>query len=210
MLFLPGASAASVIRRARVGLFMIGAITSIAACGGGPPARLYLLEPVSDSSFKRDDVVLDRLGIAMVTLPGYAKDARIASRREDGSIYLNDDHRWAEAPEEAITRVLAERLRERSGATLLAEPWPRDFEPVARVEVAFDRLLRESLGGVDMAGQILILSGDGRNVLRVQRFQFVHYGQTTDPAEFFVATSHGVDDIARMAVEALLELESKR
>ena len=87
--------------------------------------------------------VFGPLGTAVVTLPGYARDPRIASRDAGTGVSFDDDDRWAESPEEAITRVLVERLRHHGGDAVLLEPFPRGFEPAARVEIAFDRLLRE-------------------------------------------------------------------
>ena len=186
----------------------LAALLLLSACGSGPPAKLYLLEPIVSLESQTDERLTDnsinKLGISVVALPGYAGDERIASLKEDGSVAQDDDHRWADSPDDAITRVLADRLRARANATVLIEPWPRDFNPDARVEVVFDRLLREPLGGSDMAGQILLLSGDGRKVLRALPFQFVHYGRSTDKAVFFAATSQGIDDVARMAIRSLL------
>jgi len=179
----------------------------LSGCGSGPPPKLYLLEPIVALESEYDTASVSKkintLGISVVALPGYASDARIAGLRSDGSVYQDDDHRWADSPDDAITRVLADRLRAQANATVLIEPWPRDYKPDARVEVVFDRLLREPLGGVDMAGQILLLSGDGRNLLRALPFQFVHYGRRLDKSVFFTATSQGIDDIARMAVRTL-------
>lgn len=187
---------------------LLVAVLFLSGCGSGPPPKMYLLEPiVALEAFTDDKLVskkINTLGISLVVLPGYASDARIAGLRNDGSVYQDDDHRWADSPEDAITRVLADRLRAHANATVLIEPWPRDYKPKARVEVVFDRLLREPLGGVDMAGQILLLSGDGRKLLTSLPFQFVHYGRSLDKVVFFTATAQGVDDIARMAVRSLL------
>jgi uncharacterized lipoprotein YmbA len=185
----------------------------LGACGSGPPPRLYLLESVPPLADVNDGPAvagrLTSLGMSPVDLPGYARDTRIASLSSDGTVTQSDAHRWAEDPAAAISRVLAERLRSHAGTTVLIEPWPRDYAPVARVEVVFDRLLREPLGGADMAGRILLLSGDGRTLLEALPFQFVHYGRDTDKRVFFAAVSQGIDDIARMAVRALQELKLK-
>jgi len=148
---------------------------------------------------------VEALGTALVTLPGYARDPRIASRRGSNRVDIDDEHRWAQEPEEAITRLLAERLRSRAAATVLIEPWPRDFAPEARVEVDFDRLLRTPEGGVEAAGYIRLLSGNGREVLNVQPFRLARRSASVAPAAFFVAVSALVDDLARLALEALRE-----
>jgi len=190
---------------AAVVLVMLG----VSGCGGGPPPKMHLLQ----TSASMNTVVfspeqtrnISSLGMSSVVLPSYASDPQLASVGADGLVYQSDKHRWAEEPESAISRVLADRLRQHAGATVLIEPWPRDYSPVARVEVVFDKLLREPRGGVDMAGQILLLSGDGRRLLEALPFQVTHYGLRVEERVFFVAVAKGIDDIARIAVEALIE-----
>lgn len=194
----------------RVSITVLSALL-FSACFSGPPPNLYLLEvPGNSDAITVDTVRLNgTLGISAVVLPGYADDERLASLTPSGSVSVDDRHRWAEEPEVAITRLLSARLRYHAGATVLIEPWPRDYRPFARVEVIFDRLLREPSGGVDMAGQILLLSGNGRSLLKALPFEVVHYSRSTDPSVFFVATAQGIDDIARMAIDALLVLRQK-
>lgn len=189
----------------------------LTACGSGPPPRLYLLESQSmeqtlepgAGAQERAASSLGALGVADVSLPGYANGAQIASLAVNGTVTQEDGHRWAEEPAVAISRLLVNRLRERADTTVLAEPWPRDYQPTARVKVVFDRLLREPLGGADLSGQILLLSGDGRTLLKTVPFEFVLYGRDTARRVFFVAVAQGVDDIARMAIETLQGMKLK-
>ncbi len=189
-------------------LCMILVSVVLTACFSGPPPKLYLLEPLVEDPLDAVPLEIAALGLAVVNLPGYVKDERIASRSKNGIVSLSDDHRWAESPDEAITRVLADRLRFHAGSTVLIEPWPRGYDPMARVEVTFDRFLREPLGGIDMAGHIQLISGDGRTLLDVLPFQFVYYGQGREYPQYFAATSLAVNDIARMVAEALLPEQS--
>ncbi|ASJ71379.1 PqiC family protein [Granulosicoccus antarcticus] len=188
------------------------AVSFLSACGSVPQPRLYLLE--SPAGQEGEGVTppapeLRELGVVMVSLPGYAVNAQIASLATNGSVTQDNDHRWAEDPAMAINRLLVDRLRKHADTTVLTEPWPRDYRPTARVKVVFDRLLREPSGGADMSGQVQLLSGDGRKLLKIMPFEFVLNGQDTARQAFFVAVSQGVDDIARMAIEALQQLELK-
>ncbi|MFK7859509.1 MAG: membrane integrity-associated transporter subunit PqiC [Granulosicoccus sp.] len=197
-------------KRKFVSILMAAAVLGLSACISGPPPKLYLLdaniiEGVNDESTTAS---ITALGISQVKLPGYASDPRIASNHSDGSIELLDAQRWAEEPEDAITRLLAERLRDRATATVLVEPWPRDYSPQARVEVVFDRLLSEPDGGAHLAGQIQLLSGNGRRLLQSVPFDFREPGRSNDIAEFFKVVALGVDDVARIAVESLLAMRS--
>jgi len=194
----------SVIRMGKALSVTLVCLLALSACGSGPPPKLYLLELPAVAELQIDASSINVLGISQITVPGYASDARIASRETNGVITQRDNERWAEDPEQAITRLLASRLKVRAGATVLVEPWPRDYQPQARVEVMFDRLLRQPDGGAHLAGQIQLLSGDGRKVLQVVLFNYRIEANNTNARTFFTSVAQGVDAIAIDAIEALL------
>jgi uncharacterized lipoprotein YmbA len=191
---------------------LLCSIFMMSACSSGPPPKLYLLDTFDVDA---ETIELARtsgiksLGMSPVELPGYSSDAQIASLKNDGTVYQDDGNRWAEEPKEAITRLLSDRLRAHTEGTVLVEPWPSDYEPVARVEVSFDKLLRQPGGGAQMTGQILLLSSSGRKLLKAVPFNISHVGFDTDSRVFFIAVAKGIDDIARMAVEEIQALEIK-
>ena len=89
----------------------------LSACSSGPPPRLYLLEPLKTEEPEQTDSTgptLESLGMVQVTLPGYAGTPQISSINPDGTVTQDTDHRWAEEPATAISRLLADRLRERA------------------------------------------------------------------------------------------------
>jgi len=190
-------------------ILLLLSLVVTAGCVGGPPPKLYLLDEVSTGSAADsiDTSLLEALGISQVVLPGYANDVRIAIRGDGKQVVLSDDRRWAEEPEEAITRLLAKRLAVRATATVLVEPWPRDFAPQVRVEVILERLLKEPDGGAHLVGSIQMLSSNGRKFLRAIPFNYKVAGGSTDTDEFFSAVASGVDAIARLTVEELVAME---
>jgi hypothetical protein len=58
-----------------------------------------------------------------------------------------------------------------------------------------------------MAGQILLLSASGRDLLKAVPFNISHVGFDADKRVFFQAVAKGIDDIARMAVEEIQALK---
>lgn len=175
----------------------------VMSCSSGPPPKQYLLEPVLDPVNDTNPPSIDAVALAEVVVPSYASDNRIASRNEKFQVVYDDDAKWADSPDEAITRVLANRLRYFLEANVIVEPWPRGYEPQARVEVQLDKLIREATGGAELSGQIRIISGDGKEMIDVRTFQFVRYASTRDLNAFFAAVSAGVNDISRMTSDAL-------
>lgn len=178
-------------------------VLSLVSCVGGPEPKQYLLEPVFDIANESVAPNINAIALAEVTVPSYAKDDRLASRSQDYEIEYDTESQWAESPQDALTRVLANRLRYYLESTVVVEPWPRGYEPEARVEVQFDKILREETGGVELAGQIRIISGDGRSMLDVRTFQLVRYANNLNPNAYFAAVSAGVNDISRMVSDSL-------
>lgn len=194
------------VRHMRSAVLLVSIIVLLSACSSGPPPKLYLLQAPAETNEATENAAqnsIRALGISLVSLPGYASDARIASREGSDLIVQLAEQRWAEEPEDAITRLLAEQLRARAGATVLIEPWPRNYNPQARVEVMIDTLLREPDGGAHISGQINLITGDGRDLLTALSFDTRVRGRSSDVTEFFRAVSVIVDELARLSVDAL-------
>jgi len=60
-----------------------------------------------------------------------------------------------------------------------------------------------------MVGQILLLSGNGRTLLKAVPFNLSLAAVDESNQAFFAAVARGVDDIARLAVEQIQSLSAK-
>ena len=197
----PAAATVATVATARFAA--LAALAALAGCSSGPPAPRYLLEPAAVARVEAPARARGSLGLETVSVPGYVEDSSVAGRGAGGALRIDTRAQWSEAPETALTRALAESLRLRSGAPVLVEPLPRGFDPEARVEVVFDRLLRAEAGGAELAGQVRLVSGDGRRLLSVRPFELARPGRDGSPDAFFEALSIAVDDLARLVVAAL-------
>ena len=195
---IPSPSSSSARRAGTLALAL-----AVVGCASGPPAPRYLLEPAPVDGVQALPRALDSLGLAAVALPGYVEDSSIVGRGVAGPLDVDTGAQWSESPESALTRTLAESLRLRSGASVLVEPLPRGFDPEARIEVVFDRLLRNASGGAEMAGQVQLIAGDGRELISVRSFEFARPGSNDSDAAFFDALSIAVDDLARLILGAV-------
>ena len=198
---------AAIARLSRVVRMCVCAVVvvGLSACFSGPPPARFLLEPAFVPSAATNEAQLSYIGLITVSVPDYVKETSIAYRGEGPRLRVDENGQWAEAPEGALTRILAESLRMRSGAEVLIEPLPRGFEPDVRVEVDFSTLLAEASGGADMAGQVRLISGDGRSLMSVQSFRMLQRAPGGGREGFFYAVSIGVDELSRMIVDSLTE-----
>ena len=172
-----------------------------------PPPRLYLLEPVVDEKSQRTPTEVQRIGLPVITLPEYADTQSIPTRVDSGRVVLSQHHQWAESPDVAITRVLANRIEAYTGGTALVEPWPRGFETQARIEYDLLKLLRDETGGVEVAGQMRLISGDGDDVIAIESFQFFRESVESESDDFFYTLSLIINDIARLTIVELQAME---
>lgn len=83
-----------------------------ACIGSTPPSRFYLLEPVDKSLIAGSAATVAKLtvSIAPVRIPRYLDRAQIVTATGKNTYQLNELHRWAEALDDNIARVLAQDL----------------------------------------------------------------------------------------------------
>jgi len=164
------------------------AISLLSACSSAPP-DLYLIESAAERAYDAaEDPLL--IGVGSVSLPSYANDVRIARKSEDGRIVLDDDHRWAEAPQNSIHRVFAAELGRRAGALVIAEPFPRGLDLDLRVSVTIENFIQTADDKAEMSGILAYQSGDGRSTVHIERFSFstpLNGGSVSDYAQGIAA-----------------------
>lgn len=185
--------------------FSIALVLILSSCSGSPPPDLYLLD-VGSAGPKDTMPWYERIGMEKVRLPAYAQSDRIASLRSDHIVVQDDDNRWAEPPEEALSRVLALSLGRQLGGDVVVEPFPRGFDPDLRVQIRFDRFLRNGEGASEIAGQVTLLSGDGRSVLDIERFDVVTGASDLRYAAYVEAVSLAVDTLSERITASAISL----
>ncbi len=149
---------------------MLMVCSALFACKSGPPPKQYLLEPVLDPVNESVAPSVSAIGLAEVVVPAYVSDQRLASRTANFEIVYDEMNKWADSPDEAITRVLADRLRYYLEANVIVEPWPRGYEPEARIEVQLDKLIREETGGAELSANCALFQATVAKCLMCARF----------------------------------------
>ncbi|MCG8441346.1 MAG: PqiC family protein [Caulobacterales bacterium] len=183
-------------------LLLAAAALLASACSSAPP-QLYLLSAPTPAETAAPEGRYAVVGLAELTLPAYGRGEKIVSQGEGEQLLRDDDHRWAEPPEEALTRAVSRALRSRIAASVVAEPFPRGLDPDLRVLIRFDRFLRAADGRSEMAGQFVLMSGDGRAVRRIEAFDIAMAGRGEGYSAYVDAVSRSVDELtARIAAAA--------
>ena len=146
-------------------------VIAAAACSS-PPTNLYLIDDRGERSPALSSQGLPVVGLEKVDLPSYAQDERVISRGANHRLIADDNNRWAEPPEESLTRVLALKLGRELNALPLTEPFLRGADLSLRIAVTLDTFILNEDGEAEMSGQTAILSPNGRDVLAIERFAF--------------------------------------
>ena len=144
---------------------IMGAVL-LAGCSTAPDPVLYMLN--THTATPPAAANGPKISLAEIGLPSYARSSLIVSDDGQGRVRLDDNHRWAAAPAEAITAALAQRLEHTLDATVLVQPLPRDYRPAFTIRVVFERLVRTAEGGSAMSGRALISDTQRRDVYVVR------------------------------------------
>ncbi len=137
-------------------LGLIAWLAVLSGCATTPEPIYYLL-PTPDVKASAE-YTGGTIAVRELALPLYARAQQVASLAEDGSVFLSDDHRWADEPARASTRTFVAALKQSTDAPIVAEPWPASVSPAVRIDVAVDRMIGDLTGGsLEFTGQYRIV-----------------------------------------------------
>ena len=144
----------------------------LAGCSILRPPQLFLMEPAPAAERTVAGLETRLIVVPRLSLPAYAADTRIAVLTADEAgmpaVAQAGDRVWADAPERALTIGLSRALAARTGAPVLAEPWPVEAVPDLKIEVVVDRLLGAEGGALALTGvyRVIDLRRNGLAIVR--------------------------------------------
>ena len=141
--------------------FVFAAIlaASVTACAApGAPKQYLLTAPEAASGA----VALPTIGLREIALPLYARRPQIAAQEAGGAVSASDDHRWADDPPRAATRLIARCLTAIGGGAVFQEPWPQSAAPGVIVAVEVDRFIGALGGDVVLEGVLIATDPTGK------------------------------------------------
>lgn len=145
-------------------------ILMLGACAPTAPVRLYLLPEAPERGAAGGGFEGQVIGLSTISMPLYAGDARLTLLGPGLVATQLDDDRWAVSLPEASTSVLAQALARRTGATVLAEPWPADARADMRIDVLAERFVGREDGTVELSGEFRVAHPRLRDSVLAQRF----------------------------------------
>lgn len=190
-------------------LWGMAATVALPGCSG-PPPRLYVLTPLSDTALtaERSGHQADpggsaprlgggngaagrALGVRPVTLPEYLDRSEIVSYAGPNEVDADGDNRWAERLPANITRVLAKNLSVLLDSDRVRILPARDVERFdCEIAVDIDQFERTIAGDSVLDARWAIFDGASQRVLaRHQTHRAVHVDDSRYPA--LVAAMNG-------------------
>lgn len=176
----------------------------ITGCASNTAPSYYVMGAEAQASsrlFSPSNINL--IGVDAVRLPAYAQSNGIASLTDNNKVTVEDAFRWAEPPEEAIQRSMAKNLRQSLGADVIASPYPRGMSANARIQIRFDSFIRAGKFA-NVSGQFIITDGRGREVKKVENFNFSEPMNGTDYGSFVSAIDKS---LSRLSENILISLQ---
>ncbi len=145
---------------------LVAAASALAGCGGG--GTYYLLPPAPAAT--RQPSPVNGISVADIGLPTYASALEVAALTGPETVTLEKSSLWADDPTRALTRHLAAALEARLATHVGTEPWPGYDTPGLRVQVDVDRMIGAPSGGLDFAGQYVIIAPASGRITAADRF----------------------------------------
>jgi uncharacterized lipoprotein YmbA len=145
-------------------------LIAVAGCTATPEPRQYLLEAPATLAPVTPSPTASSLGLREIALPLYARRQQIAAFDPAGTVMASDEHRWAEEPAPAATRLLARTIADETGGQVFVEPWGQSAAPDLVASVEVDRFIGTLGGNVVLVGQLEI--AHSRGTARPEIFPF--------------------------------------
>lgn len=179
-------------------LFPFALALFVAACGSNND--LYLINAEAGASEIR--VSPRSIEVKEVTLPAYAAASEIAYQTPEGALKTVKNALWAEDPQAAVTRIIAERLDTGTSASAAAEPWPLLDGPDTTLNIRIDRMVARSDNQFELSGQFAAASSTGGRD-RLRRFSILMPMANSSPAAIAKATGDALAQLSQDIAQAL-------
>ena len=113
------------------------ALALLAACGGSPKPRLYVLTPAEGATAPAGAAFASSIVVGPVTVPEVLDQPQMVVQAAGNQVTLQEYHRWASPLTSEIGRVIAANLARELGATRVWS-YPQTALPAPDIQVIVD------------------------------------------------------------------------
>jgi uncharacterized lipoprotein YmbA len=144
----------------------------LAGCvGSTPPARFYLLEPLTSTESAVGVADKPTLALVPVRIPPYLERAQLVTASGKNTYQLDEMNRWAESLDDNITRVMLQELTSLVPADVVLSISQRAKQAKLRLAVSMLEFHIDPQGQAKCAAQWQISRGEEVIVSRQSRYQ---------------------------------------
>lgn len=144
-------------------------LLAAAGCAGSPPARFYVLNPLSDPAQSAPAQQGVAVGVGPVDLPEYLDRPQIVTRTDQNELRLADFDRWAGTLKDNVNQVLAENLSLLLPSQgVVVYPWKRSVAIDYQIVVKLIRFDRSEGGDSVLEARWSVLAGSDRRELQTR------------------------------------------
>lgn len=180
----------------------IALVATLAACASPEPLR-YAVEPAASATTERVRISARTVSVVEVSLPAYAKEAKIFVEREGEALQALENADWGDDPARAMTTTLVASLIRLTGAQVASEPWPLGGVPDAELRVRVSDMLVRADGVLSLSGTYTIRRDEARSRNRIELFSLDVPVASTAPADIVDAHAAAWRELAIVLAKAL-------
>lgn len=190
-------------------VFSITLLMLVSGCGRSPTPSFYTLEEIHVAvSPPGLELPANNLGVRQVVLPNVLKRSQLVLI-DNEQVEPLELHRWSEPLDAAMLRIVASGLRSRlDSSTILAYPWPKQFDPAQTLTINVTRFNGLPGKDVELSGVWTLSSVDGQEPLRTERFHLMSSVEGNDYSALVRAHSAALDQFINQLAESLLTVKS--
>ena len=188
--------------KSRIPFFLLLSLLLTACLTSSPPARFYVLTPLSQP---RSVQVPDMLvGVGPVNLADYLDRNQLVSRASDVSLRLDEFNRWAGGLDRNVAQVLADNLsRLMSIDGVLAYPWSSAIDLDYQVVLDIGRFDFGPDDRVVLDAQWQLFDQRRRKLVEVRRGHFEVQSRDSSQAAMVQAQSEALARLSESLAQAI-------
>ena len=178
----------------------------LGGCASSPPARFYILTPLSGAEMANASVASANelaIGVGPITLPSYLDRPQIVSRVSRSKLDLAEFDQWAAPLQDNFSRVLAANLSLLIPTDRIAVfPWPRSTPIDYQISLEVLRFDGAMGGEIVLLALWSLVGTDGQELV-MKKSRFTESAGAEDYEATVAAMSRTIEALSRTLAAAI-------